>query len=164
MAVIVGLAQPGMLRLPSGTPTVWPVTAGWRVAWSRDGERIAAGTAPAPRVSDDADAARWVALDTATGQPRGELPPDFQGFAPAWTEGPLIDISVRPDTSPVRIEIDGGAVESRGARITRNGVEIGPGVALAATRRGRIIIALAPDPAAEEYEPKERLVVYLVEP
>jgi hypothetical protein len=164
MAVIIGLAQPGMLRLPGGSPTVWPLTAGWRVAWSRDGGRIAAGTAPTPRVSDDAEAAQWVAIDTAGGTPRGALPADFQRFEPAWTEGPLIDISVAPDTSRVRLEIVGGAVESAGNRITRNGVDVGPGVALAATRRGRAIVALAPDPNAREYEPKERLVVYLVEP
>lgn len=165
MAVMIGLAQPGVVRLPDGESRVWPVAAAWRVAWSRDGERIAAGTAPAPRVDDDADAARWVAIDTATGMPRGELPPGFQRFEPNWTDGPVIDISVPHDTTEhVRLEIDGGAVESVGNRITRNGVEIGPGIALATTHRGRAIVALAPDPQAREYEPKERLVVYLVEP
>ena len=165
MAVIIGLAQPGMLRLPDGSPTIWPVTAGWRVAWSRDGGRIAAGMAPTPRVSDDAESVRWVAIDTAGGTPRGELPADFQRFEPAWVDGPVIDISVRPDTmQQVRLEIEGGSVESVRNRITRNGMDVGPGVALAATRRGRAIIALAPDPNAREYEPKERLVVYLVEP
>ena len=165
MAVMVGLAQPGIVRLAAGEPHVWPVAAGWRVAWSRDGERIAVGTAPAPRVDDDAEAARWVAIDTATGMPRGELPPDFERFEPAWTEGPMIDISVSHDTARrVSLPIDGGTVESVGNRITRNGVHIGPGIALATTRRGRAIVALAPDLNAREYEPKERLVVYLVEP
>ena len=165
MAIIVGLAQPGIVRLPDGTTQVWPVAAGWRVAWSRDGERIAAGMAPAPRVDDDADAARWVAIDTANGMPRGELPADFQRFEPEWIDGPVIDISVPHDTMQrVSLEIAGGTVESMGNRITRNGIAIGPGIALATTQRGRAIVALAPDPQAREYEPKERLVVYLVEP
>ena len=165
MAVIVGLAQPGLVRLPDGPSAIWPVTAGWRVAWSRDGGRIAAGLAPAPRVSDDAESVQWVAIDTAGGTPRGALPVDFQRFEPAWTEGPVIDISMPSDTTQrVRIEIDGGAVESFHNRITRNGTDVGPGIALAATRRGRAIVALAPDPQAREYDPKERLVVYLVHP
>ena len=165
MAVIIGLSQPGIVRLPDGTPRVWPVAAGWRVAWSRDGERIAAGTPPTPRVSDDADSPRWIVIDTASGMPRGELPPDFQRFVPNWVQGPLIDISVSHDTAQrVSLQIDGGTVESSGNRITRNGVQVGEGIAYAATRSGRIIVALAPDPSAREYEPKERLVVYVVEP
>lgn len=165
MAVIVGLAQPGIVRLPDGVPRVWPVAAGWRVAWSRDGERIAAGTPPTPMVSDDADSPRWVVIDTASGMPRGELPPDFQRFVPNWVQGPLIDISATHDTAQrVTVQIDGGTVESIGNRITRNGVEVGVGIALAATRSGRAIVALAPDPDAREYDPKERLVVYVVEP
>src|SRR5690606_17075065 len=59
MAIMVGLAQPGMVRLDRQEPKVWPVAAGWRVAWSRDGGQIAAGMAPAPRVDDDAEASRW---------------------------------------------------------------------------------------------------------
>lgn len=165
MAVIIGLSQPGIIRLPDGTPRVWPVAAGWRVAWSRDGERIAAGTPPTPRVSDDADSPRWVVIDTASGIPRSELPADFQRYVPDWVQGPLIDISVDHDTAQrVSLQIDGGTVESSGNRITRNGVEVGAGIAYAATRSGRVIVALAPDPNAGEYEPRERLVVYIVEP
>jgi hypothetical protein len=163
MAIMVGFAQPGIVRL-GGEPTVWPVAAGWRVAWSRDGGSIAAGMAPT-RVNDDAPASRWVALDTATGMPRGSLPDDFQRFEPDWTDGPTIDISVSHDTAAqVSLSIEGGSVESAGNRITRNGAEVGAGIALATTRRGRAIVALAPDPNAKEYEPKERLVVYIVEP
>jgi hypothetical protein len=36
-------------------------------------------------------------------------------------------------------------------------------VALAATRGGRFVAALAPAPTAREYEPKVRLVVYRVD-
>ncbi|HUF30091.1 MAG TPA: hypothetical protein VMM77_05440 [Gemmatimonadaceae bacterium] len=165
MAVIIGLAQPGIIRLADGAPRVWPVAAGWRVAWSRDGERMVAGTPPTPNVSDDADSPRWVVIDTATGMPRGELQPDFQRFEPNWVQGPLIDISATHDTAQrVTLQIDGGSVESVGNLITRNGVEVGSGIALAATRSGRVIVALAPDPNAAEYDPKERLVVYIVEP
>ncbi len=165
MAVIIGLSQPGMIRLPDGAPRIWPVAAGWRVAWSRDGERIAAGTPPTPRVSDDAESPRWVVIDTASGLPRGELPPDFQRFVPDWVQGPLLDISASHDTAQrVSLQIDGGTVESSGNRITRNGVEVGAGIAYAATRSGRVIVALAPDPNAGQYEPRERLVVYIVEP
>jgi hypothetical protein len=40
---------------------------------------------------------------------------------------------------------------------------VGPGVALAATRSGHYILALAPRPDAKEYEATHRLVVYALD-
>jgi hypothetical protein len=74
--------------------------------------------------------------------------------------GPTIDMSVDPDTGRVEITVEGGAVVSDSSRITLRGHPIGPGIALAATRRGCYIAALVPDSTAGEYDPKHRLMVY----
>lgn len=162
MAVIVGFAQPGVSAFP-GEARTFPVAAGWRVGWSADGSTLAAGTAPAPRIGDDVPAARWIALDPATGTPKGELPPAARLASVAWTEGPTIDISVAPDSTPRSIVVEGGAVESSDGRIRLGARLVGPGIALAATRTGRYILALAPNPAAKEYEARYRLVVYALD-
>jgi hypothetical protein len=78
-----------------------------------------------------------------------------------WVEGPTVDISVAPDTSRKAIPIEDGGVESRGGWIRARGRLIGPGTLLAATRSGRFIVALVPNPAAKEYEAKEYLAVYV---
>ncbi|MDQ3697463.1 MAG: hypothetical protein M3373_05490 [Gemmatimonadota bacterium] len=161
MAVIKGFAQPGVIDVRSGARRVFPVAAGWRVGWSADGSRLAAGRKSEVRVQDDAPADRWVALDPSSGTPLGEIPPGATLAAVAWVEGPTIDISVRPDTGRhVGIPIDEGRVESQWNVIRRNGRVVGPGVALAATRTGRYIVALVPRLDATEYEAKEMLVVY----
>jgi hypothetical protein len=76
-------------------------------------------------------------------------------------EGPTIDISVKLDTTRKAIPIEDGGVESRGGWIRARGRLIGPGMVLAATRSGRFIVALVPNPAAKEYEAKEYLAVYV---
>jgi hypothetical protein len=94
--------------------------------------------------------------------PRGEIPPGATFAAVRWEEGPTMDIGTRADTTArTSLAIDGGTVESERGRITRNGRPVGSGVVLAATRTGRYIAALAPNPGASEHDHKEILVVYV---
>lgn len=168
MAIMVGLAQPGIVRLGcAGSPgcdRVFPIAAGWRVGWSADGTTLAAAAAPSPMVSDDAEPTRWLALDPETGTPRGELPPEARLAPVRWTDGPTIDVSVSPDTIHApRIAVDGGSVETADGVVRLGGRVVGPGIALAATRSGHYILALAPRPDAKEYEATHRLVVYALD-
>ncbi len=160
MAYIFGFAQPGVVDLETGEVRLFPVAGGWRVGWTSDGTRILVGADPR-LVDNDAPATRWFAIDAATGQPRGHYQTPPQPAHVNWTEGPLLDISVRPDTANrISLPIEGGAVESRGGWIRVRGRIIGPGVILATTRGGRFVAALAPNPDAGEYDAKEMLVVY----
>jgi hypothetical protein len=160
MAIAFGFARPGVVELDAGAVRIFPVAAGWRMRWTRDGSRIIAGAAP-NSAQDFAEATRWVALDPRDGMPVGEAPPAGQFAHVPWVEGPTVDISVAPDTSRKAIPIEDGGVESRGGWIRARGRLIGPGTLLAATRSGRFIVALVPNPAAKEYEAKEYLAVYV---
>jgi hypothetical protein len=160
MGVAFGFARPGVVDLETGADRVFPVAAGWRVRWTRDGSRLVAGRAPRS-AQDFAQATEWIALDPRDGTPIGEVPPGAQFADVPWVEGPTIDISVRPDTTRKAIPIEDGGVESRGGWIRSRGRLIGPGTVLAATRSGRFIVALVPDPAAKEYDAKEYLAVYV---
>jgi hypothetical protein len=160
MGVAFGFARPGVLELETGTDRIFPVAAGWRVRWTRDGSRLVVGRAPAS-AQDFAQATEWIALDPRDGTPRGEVPRGGELAEVPWVEGPTVDISVQLDTSRKAIPIEDGGVESRGGWIRARGRLIGPGMLLAATRSGRFIVALVPDPAAKEYEAKEYLAVYV---
>ena len=160
MGVAFGFARPGIVELETGADRIFPVGAGWRVRWSRDGSRLVAGRAP-NSAQDFAQATEWIALDPGTGAPSGDVPPAHQLADVNWVEGPTIDISVKLDTSRKAIPIEDGGVESRGGWIRARGRLIGPGMVLAATRSGRFIAAIVPNPAAREYEAKEYLAVYV---
>lgn len=160
MGVAFGFARPGILELETGADRIFPIGSGWRVRWTRDGSRLVAGRAP-NSAQDFAQATEWIALDPRTGEPSGEVPPPHQLADVAWVEGPTVDISVQLDTSRKAIPIENGGVESRGGWIKARGRLIGPGMVLAATRGGRFIAALVPNPAAKEYEAKEYLAVYV---
>ena len=160
MGIAFGFARPGVVELETGADRIFPVAAGWRVRWTRDGSTLVAGRAP-NSAQDFAQATQWVALDPREGTPRGEVPAAARLAEVPWIEGPTIDISVQMDTSRKAIPIEGGGVESRGGWIRVHGRLIGPGMALAATRGGRFIAALVPNPAAKEYEAKEYLAVYV---
>ncbi len=160
MAYIFGFAQPGVVDLETGEVRLFPVAGGWRVGWSPDASLILVGTDP-QRVDNDAPATQWFGIDALTGQPRGHYQTTPQPAHVNWTEGPVLDISVRPDTANrISFPIEGGAVESRGGWIRARGRIVGPGVVLATTRGGRFVVALAPNPDAGEYDAKEMLVVY----
>lgn len=170
MAIMFGLAQPGVAVLEAQSDSaadangsqvrMFPVLAGWRVAWNADGSELYAGTAPAA-VQDDSPPAGWVALDPMrSGEPRQVEPPS----GVQWVDGPTIDISVALDTGR-RIAIglpEADSLVSQNGWIRLGGKIVGPGVALTATRTGRYVVALAPNPSAEEYEPGYMAVVYVV--
>jgi hypothetical protein len=160
MGVAFGFARPGVVELETGADRIFPVAAGWRVRWTRDGSRLVVGLAP-NSAQDFAQATQWIALDPRDGTPRGEVPPASQLADVPWVEGPTIDVSVQLDTTRKAIPIEDGGVESRRGWIRARGRLIGPGTLLAATRSGRFIVALVPDPAAKEYEAKEYLAVYV---
>ena len=160
MGVAFGFARPGIVELETGADRIFPVGSGWRVRWTRDGSRLIAGRAP-NSAQDFAQPTEWVALDPRTGGPSGEVPRPHELADVPWVEGPTIDISVKLDTTRKAIPIEDGGVESRGGWIRARGRLIGPGMVLAATRSGRFIAALVPNPAAKEYEAKEYLAVYV---
>jgi hypothetical protein len=160
MGVAFGFARPGVVEIETGADRIFPIGAGWRVRWTRDGSRLIAGRAP-NSAQDFAQPTDWVALDARTGVPSGEVPRAHELPDVPWVEGPTIDISVKLDTTRKAIPIEDGGVESRGGWIRARGRLIGPGMVLAATRSGRFIVALVPNPAAKEYEAKEYLAVYV---
>jgi hypothetical protein len=163
MASAFGFAQPGVVDLANGEPRLFRGAGGWRVRWSVDGSRILVGLAP-ERTQDDAPARRWVAIDPQSGASLGEVPPGGRAAEVRWTEGPTIDISIEPDTAaPRTLSTSAGTIESRGGWIRVNGRIVGPGVALAATRGGRYLAALVPNPEAKQYDHREVLAVYILE-
>jgi hypothetical protein len=160
MGVAFGFARPGVLDLETGTDRIFQIAGGWRVRWTRDGSRLIVGRAP-NSAQDFAQPTDWIAIDPLDGSPRGEVPRGGELAEVPWVDGPTIDISVSLDTTRKAIPIEDGGVESRGGWIRARGRVIGPGVALAATRSGRFIAAIVPDPGAKEYEAKEYLAVYV---
>ena len=160
MGVAFGFARPGVVELETGSDRIFPVAAGWRVRWTRDGSRLVVGRAP-NSAQDFAQATEWIAIDPRDGTPRGEVPRGGDLAEVPWVEGPTIDISVQLDTTRKAIPIEDGGVESRRGWVRARGRVIGPGMVLAATRSGRFIVALVPDPSAKEYEAKEYLAVYV---
>jgi hypothetical protein len=174
MSMMLGAAQPGVVRLAAQADSAveaaaaespvraYPIVAGWRVAWSPDGSQLLAGLAPrSPR--DDSPAAAWVAIDPVRGE--GATPVEEPAAAVVdWVQGPTLDISVVLDTvSRIVIPLAGAdTVTSQHGWIRIGPRIVGPGVALTATRDGRYVVALAPNPSAEEYEPKLMAVVYLL--
>jgi hypothetical protein len=96
----------------------------------------------------------------------------------AWIAGPVLDISVPLDMQtapPIRvkngnrtfdIETARGVITARettpGTDTASRSYTIGSGKALAATRGGRYILALAPRSRVESYEVPVEAVVYVV--
>lgn len=181
MSGAVGFAQPVVEALsPDSTyrsalvrqvRTPVPMSGGWRVRWSRDGRTLAVGLAPTRAVADDAEASAWVAVDAESFASLGALQ-DYVALASIdWTRGPRIELTTTPDPAPRRLEITGGVVESRGGWVTVRGAAsrgrlrvLGPGTALAATRDGEFVLALAPPVTVREGEPRSRAVVYQLVP
>jgi len=138
-----------------------PIAGGWRVRWTTDGKVLAIGAKP-ERVQDDSPSMSWIGVDPDSAVVRGPVDPgNLEGID--WVEGPVIDISVPIDVAETRsLAIEKGTLESRGGWIRLDGRIIGPGIAVAATRSGRFIVALAPRPDAKEYEATVEPVVYRV--
>ena len=185
MSMARAIAHPGTITIPTDTrstgaqdaaaPRMYRVALGWRVRWTQDG-LVALGSSPA-RVQDDEPSQTWASLDPKTGALHGSLPSSSRLIEPKWTVGPTLDISIPVDmqSAPALSAASGGrtfSIESeRGvisARETTPGLSsprsytVGSGKALAATKGGRYILALAPRAKAEAYEVPVEAVVYVV--
>jgi hypothetical protein len=174
MVTAYGVARPFVVSLGPSTDTTGtggdglPMAEGWRVAWTRDGSRLAIG-APPEVIADDAPASRWRLVDPVTGESRGGT--DSTSLAHLqWVRGPNLDVSTAVDlrqrrafrAGDVDIESEDGWIRvygHDGARIRAPHI-VGPGIALTATANGQFIVAIAPDPATKSYDPPNALVVY----
>jgi hypothetical protein len=170
MAVINSYARPVVVELQPADSTVdmtvlaetaLPVSGGWRVRWAPDSTLIALGDAPI-RVQDDSPPRNWFTAERGSGEVRGSI--SQSRLVPVdWRLGPALDVSVNIDVETARtIRLDGATISSAEGWIRRDGRIVGPGVALAATRDGRFIAALAPRVAAREFESALEPVVYRV--
>jgi len=174
MVTAYGVARPFVVTLAPSTDTAaagnegLPIAEGWRVAWTRDGSRLAIG-APPQLIADDAPASRWRLVDPATGESRGTT--DSSSLARLqWTQGPSLDVSTMVDmrqrrafrAGDVDIESEDGWIRvyaNDGARVRAPRI-VGPGIALTATANGQFIVAIAPEPATKSYDPPNALIVY----
>ena len=171
----------------SAAPRLFPIARGWRVRWTTDGSTLALGNNPA-RAEDNEPSQTWAALEPATGQLHGTLPGNAKLADVSFTQGPTLDRSVpidmtqsptitiqRAEKSPdgrapgmvnYYIKTYRGVITLQHAPAATGATEaervVGAGIALAATRGGRYILALAPknkpDPNGMAVEP----VVYTV--
>ena len=187
MSMARAIAQPGTIKVPADSralsasddaaPHLYPIALGWRVRWTADGNFIALGNSPAT-VQDDASSETWASLDPKTGAFHPSLPADAKTVGPRWTAGPKLELSVPVDmqAAPALTVNAAGrhfAIESlRGVISAREigspndssarSYTIGSGKALAATKGGRFILALAPRANAVASEMPVEAVVYIV--
>ena len=187
MSMARGLAQPGTIKVPvdarasgardDAAPKMYPVAIGWRVRWTTDGSFIALGNSPAA-VSDAEGSESWASLDPKTGTFHTTLPAEAQTIAPKWINGPALDLSAPVDMQGApqlnvasanrrfTIESARGVITAREIGIvpdsTARTYTIGSGKALAATKGGRYILALAPRGKAVVGEMPVEVVVYTV--
>lgn len=134
-----------------------PLAGVWRLAWSDSGGLLAVG-APGPEIRDDSPAGEWTWVSPESGQPVRPSPNvRLKRTGADWMKGPTLDPSVAVDTTSRVVRADPVEVRSDGGRVVRierasDGRErrrdIGPGIALAATRGARVILALRPLAAA----------------
>lgn len=185
MSMARAIAQPGIITIPpdaratgasdTAVPRMYPVTLGWRVRWTTDGSAVALGNSPA-RVQDDQESETWASLDPKTGAFHTTLPAGAKLAPKDWVAGPALDISAPVDMQgaprietlangrKLYIESSKGVITAReaGADSTARVYTIGSGKALAATRGGRYILALAPRANAVAYEVPVEAIVYVV--
>lgn len=185
MSMARAIAQPGTISVPSdaratgaadaAAPRTYPIALGWRVKWTADGSTIALGNSPA-RVQDDEPSETWASLDPKTGAFHTTLPAGAKMAATSWINGPVLDISIPTDMQaapPIRagtgarqfsIESARGVITARelGADSVSRVYTIGSGKALAATKGGRYILALAPRANTVAQEVPVEAVVYVV--
>lgn len=186
MSMARAIAQAGTISIPTdaraahasedAAPKMYPVALGWRVEWTNDGNFIALGNSPA-KVQDNEPSETWASLDPKTGQFHTTLPESARLIAPKWTDGPVLDVSVPIDMQAapalqaavdkrrVVIESSRGVITARELTAndsTARSYTIGSGKALAATKGGRFILALAPRASAVAHEVPVEAVVYVV--
>lgn len=155
MAPALGLARLGVADIAYGQKRTLPVLAGWNVRWNRSGSRVFAGLGPL-MVNDDAESRAWVSVTPERGDSSVSHTGPIDSAPVRWNTGPILDISVEPDTAGVLIVTAGRTISSEGGLLMIDSVSVGPGYALAATRRGCYVLALVPDSTAEEYDAKWR--------
>ncbi len=171
MVVVHGYARPAVVYLDAvdsvtgkAAPAEEPVyvSGGWRVRWTTDSTQLAVGDAPV-KVQDDSPPRNWLVVGVDSGTVLGTI--SQSRLVPLdWRLGPALDVSIPIDIETVRpMRLEGASIISGSGWIRRDGKIVGPGVALAATRDGRFIAALAPRPAAKDYESPLEPVVYRVE-
>ena len=187
MAIARAIAQPGTIKVPAdarasgasddAAPKRYPIAIGWRVRWTTDGNFIALGHSPA-MVSDSEESESWASLDPKTGTFHTTLPDAAKTIAPKWINGPVLDLSAPVDMQGApqlnvssanrrfTIESQRGVITAREIGIvpdsTARSYTIGSGKALAATKGGRYILALAPRGKAVVGEMPVEVVVYTV--
>ena len=169
MAVVEGAAVTLVADVASGAeaaPLAFVALDGWRVRWSCDGADLLVGGRPS-KVQDDTPSTSERRV-SASGAPITSAPP---AAAPAWRDGPTLDISTplrRGSAAPLTVR--GRVIEERAGRVVvreRAGGadvvrDVGPGVPLAATRSGHFILAVAPRSDARPHESPDHAVVYRV--
>ncbi|HUQ21170.1 MAG TPA: hypothetical protein VM099_16240, partial [Gemmatimonadaceae bacterium] len=169
MAMMRGIAQPGVIRIPAdirapnaadqAAPKTFPVARGWQVRWTPDGASIALGNNPA-KSDDNEQSVSWTDLDAKTGAVHGTFPEGAKLAVARWVKGPVLEQGTSIDMNtapPIRVKVGAktySVESSRGvitARETTAGADssaipftIGSGKAVIATRGGRYIVALAP--------------------
>jgi len=156
---------------------MYPIALGWHVRWTPDGATVALGNSPA-KAQDNEESESWGALDPTTGSFHGTLAAKAQLVVPRWVNGPVFDVSTpidMQDAPPIRIktgirlmsiESAHGVITARelgtGADSAARTFTIGSGKALAATKGGRYILALAPRAKPVANEIPVEAVVYVV--
>ena len=187
MSASRGVAQPGVIQIPAdmraagaadaAAPRMYPIALGWHVRWTPDSATVALGNSPA-KAEDSEESQTWAALDPKTGVFHGTLPAAAKLLIPRWVNGPVLDVSAAVDmeSAPairvtagnrlMMIESAHGVITARevgtGADSTARQFSIGSGKALAATKGGRYILALAPRAKPVANELPVEAVVYVV--
>jgi hypothetical protein len=187
MTLARGVAQPGVIRIPADTRAtgaadasaarMYPIALGWRIRWTPDGSAVALGNSPA-KATDDEPSQTWAALDPTTGGFHGTLPAASKLLVLRWVNGPQLDVSkpvdmegapeirIRAGTRTIAIQSLRGVITAHEVGVANDSTSrtftIGSGKALAATRGGRYILALAPRTRAVANEVPVEAVVYVV--
>jgi len=187
MSMARAIAQPGTISVPAdarasgagdaAAPRMYSAAIGWRVRWTTDGSLIALGNSPAA-VSDAEGSETWSSLDPKSGAFHTSLPADAKTVAPKWMNGPTLELSTPVDlqgapalnvaagTRRLSIESARGVITAREVGIvpdsTARSYTIGSGKALAATKGGRYILALAPRGKAVVGEVPVEVVMYII--
>jgi hypothetical protein len=184
MSMARAVAIPGTISVPADSrapnaaddtaPRMYRNPVGWRVAWTSD-TLLALGLSPA-KTQDAEPSATWASLDPKSGAFHSSLPAAAKLIQPKWTSGPTLDIStpVEIQSAPAinvtvgsrkfAIETARGVITAReiASDSTARSYTIGSGRALAATKGGRFILALAPRAKLSPGETQVEAIVYVI--
>ena len=170
MAVVEGAAVTLVADVALGAPTA-PIELvtldGWRVRWSCDGADLLVGGRPATVQDDSPSGSERRVPVTGNDTTSASV-----AAAPQWIDGPTLDIASSTKVAgPKPFNVRDRVIEQRAGRIVvrerRGGRpevvrDVGPGGALAATRGGHFILAIAPRTARRPHESPEQAIVYRV--